>query len=129
MSWRRPSEISFLLLLFHRSGLIVIDGAALPLRSRGEQHLLNDFRQGHGGALDRAGQGIAAEGAKCYRALARPLARTQRKSVVVDHEQQAVSFHRGTPRREIQRHDRYVLEMDIDRKSTRLNSSHLVISY
>src|SRR3546814_15915000 len=110
--------------------------------------------KGRCAALDRAGQGIAAERAEPDRADHRLLALPQGEPLVVDHENEAVALHRGPRRREIERHDGNPFQMDVfpyvelgpvgegedadalapglagivetpeDRKSTRLNSSH-----
>ena len=66
MRRRAPSEIALLLLLFHRSGRIVVDDPALPLGGPRQQHFLDDRGQRVGFALDRAGQRIAAQRAEAH---------------------------------------------------------------
>ena len=91
---RAPSsEVAVDLLLFHRRRLIVIDHAALPLGDPGQQHLLDDGRQGRRVAVDRAGQRIAAERAKPHLAHLGRLAGLERHPVVVDHDPGAVAPH------------------------------------
>src|SRR5262245_5167570 len=57
-------EVPFLLLLLHRCRTVVVDHTTLAFGARGEQHLLDDRGQGVGAALDRTGQGVAAERAE-----------------------------------------------------------------
>src|SRR5581483_5330510 len=64
----RPSEVALLLLLLHGGRLVLVDHPALPLGGGGQQHLLDDLRQGVGGALDGPGQRVAALGAEADRA-------------------------------------------------------------
>src|SRR5687768_1678419 len=59
-------EISFLLLLLHRGGAVMVDHATLPLGARGQQHFLDDVRQRIGTAFDRPGQGVTPECAKAH---------------------------------------------------------------
>ena len=109
-----PSEIPFLLLLLHRCRLIVVDRAALALRGRGQQHLLDDLGQRRracsrprrsAGSSPACGSGSSAARGTSPGA--------QRHALVVDHEQQPVALDHRARRREIQRHDRDVLQMDV----------------
>ena len=64
-------------------------------------------------ALDRAGQRVAAERAEAHLLQHRLLARLQRHALVVDHDQRAVALDHRPLRREVQRHDRDVLQVDV----------------
>ena len=108
---RRSSKITRLFFLLHRRGLIMIDGAALPFRGRGQEHFLDDLRYGHCTALDRSAKRVTAERPEANRTLRRYFARTQPKAGVVDHEEQAIALHRWPGRRKIQRYDRYAFEV------------------
>src|SRR2546427_268305 len=60
------SEIPFLLFLLHRGAGVVVDHPALALGGAREQHLLDHAGQRGRLALDRAGERVAAEGAKAH---------------------------------------------------------------
>ena len=64
-------------------------------------------------ALDRAGERVAAERAEAHAAQLRDLARRERHTLVVDHDQRAVTLDHGPLRREVERHDRDLLEVDV----------------
>ena len=61
----------------------------------------------------RAGQRIAAERAEAHHFELRLLAGLEAHALVVDHDQRAVALHHRAFGREIQRHDRNVLEVDV----------------
>ena len=64
-------------------------------------------------ALDRAGERIAAERAEAHLLHHRRLAGLERHALVVDHDQRAVALDHRPLLREVQRHDRNVLEVDV----------------
>ncbi len=66
-----------------------------------------------GGALDRAGQRIAAERAEAHAARLGLLAGLERHAVVVDHQQRPVAAHHGPLGGEVERHDRDMLALDV----------------
>src|SRR5262249_30641743 len=76
-------------------------------------HLLDDLGQRRRLALHRAGQRVAAQGAEADGAHHRRLAVLQRKALVIDHQDEPVALHRRTRRREIERHDGDVVQLDI----------------
>src|SRR5450756_2814167 len=86
MARDRSSEISLALLLFHRSGLVVIDDAALPFRAGRTAHFRDDRVERVGARLDRAGQRIATEGAETNLRHPRLLAGRERQAIVIDHD-------------------------------------------
>src|SRR3546814_1116660 len=63
--------------------------------------------------LDRAGQRIATRRAEADRARQRLFAGGEPEAIVIDHQDQPVAFHRRARRREIERHDLDLLELDI----------------
>src|SRR5439155_22510846 len=56
-----PSEIALALLALHGGGAVAVDEATLALGSAAEVHLLDKGVERRRAALDRAGQGIAAQ--------------------------------------------------------------------
>src|SRR5690606_28486315 len=108
-----PLEIAFLLLLLHRSGAVVIDDAALSFRARRQKHLLDDRRQGVRTTLHCARQRVAAERAEANPAQLGLLAVFERHAIVIHHDERAVASHDGTLLREVKRHDRDVLKVDV----------------
>src|SRR5688500_11730209 len=111
ISW--ASEVAFTLLHFHRAFLVVIDEAALTLAVGREQHLADDRRQRGRVRTDRARQRIAAERPEPHHLGAWHLAGAQPHALVVDHDQRALAVDHRPRRREVQRHDRDVLEPDV----------------
>ena len=91
----------------------MIDGAALAFRGGGQQHFLDDLRQGRRRAFHRPGQRIAAQGAETDRALDRCLAVTQAEAFIIHHQDQAIARHRRSRRGQIQRHDFDAFEVDV----------------
>ncbi len=91
----------------------MVDQAALALRMAGQQHLLNDLRQGGGRRAHRPGQRIATQGAEPHALQLRRLARLQRHPLVIDHEQGAIPLDHRPLRRQIQRHDGDVFQVDV----------------
>src|ERR1700683_3851739 len=85
-------EIPLALLLLHRGGLVVVDDAALTLGGGGEQHFLDDLRQGLGLALDRAGERVAALSAEADLLHLRDFAGQEPHALVVHHDQLAVAL-------------------------------------
>src|SRR6266704_1840350 len=61
-----PLEVPLLLLLLHRSLFVAVDQPALALRGAGGEHFRDDVFQTVGTAFNRAGQGIAAQGAEAH---------------------------------------------------------------
>jgi hypothetical protein len=104
---------AFPLLLFHRSGHVLVDHPALPLRGAGDQHLLDDAFERVGVGIDRAGQRIAAQRPEAHHALLHHLVGLELQAVVVDHDQRAVALHDRPPLGEVERHDRDVLLEDV----------------
>src|SRR6187399_1467343 len=90
------SEIPFALAIFHRSGGLGVDGAALTLRGRGAQHLFDDLGDVRGLGHLRARQRITAERAEANGLEVRLLAVLQRQTIVVDHDLEAVAIHDWT---------------------------------
>ncbi len=78
-----------------------------------EQHFLDDRRQRVGVALDRPGKRVAAERAESHFPQHRLLARVQRHAIVVHHDQRTVALHHRALGREVQRHDRDVVQVDV----------------
>src|SRR5437868_1597119 len=107
------SEIPFLLFLLHRGGRVVIDDPALPLRTAGQQHLLDDLGERGGLAFHGTRERIAAERAESDAAHLRLLTGLQRHALVIDHDECPIALHNGTARRKIQGYERYVLQMDV----------------
>jgi len=91
----------------------MIDRPALPLRRGGQEHFLNNLRDRCRGAFHRAGERVATERAKPNRSQQRNLAGVQSKTLVIDHEQQAIALDRWPRRRKIQGHDWNAFKMDV----------------
>src|SRR5262249_15209727 len=108
------SEIAFLLLALHRRRTVMVDHATAPLRMPAREGLADDVRHGRGLALERAGQWIAAECAKAHAPDLRLLAVRERQPVVIDHDQRTVTHDHWAWRREIERHNRDRLLMDVE---------------
>ncbi len=87
-----------------------------PWRSevRVEEHLLDDGGQRVGRALDGAGERVAAERAEAHRLQHRALAGLERHPLVVDHDQRAVALDDRALAGQVERHDRDVLEVDVE---------------
>ena len=66
-----------------------------------------------GVALDRARQRVAAERAEAHPRQRRLLARLERHAVVVDHDQRPVALDDRPLLREVERHDRDLLAVDV----------------
>src|ERR1035441_9530807 len=109
MARDRSSEISLALFLFHRSGLVVIDDAALPFRAGQTAHFRDDRVERIGARSDRTRQWIAAESAEANLPHPRLFAGRERQAVVVDHDQHAVALHDRTLLGEVQGHDWNIL--------------------
>ena len=109
----RPSEVALLLLLLHRAGRVGVDHPSLALAGLGAQELEHDRREVVGVALDRAGQRVAAEGPEPDLLDLDLLVGINRQPVVVDHHQHPVALDHGTLGREVERHDRDLLPVDV----------------
>src|SRR5690606_9646635 len=112
-SSRPRLEVPLTFLFFHRSRLIVVDHAALTLGSTGQQHFLDDFRQGGGGGFHRAGQRVAAQGPEAHHLHFRYFAGVQRHALVVDHDQRAVTLDHRAFGGEVQGYDRDAFQIDV----------------
>ena len=99
--------------LLHGAGSVEIDDPALPLRDPGPQQLADDRRQRRRLALDRAGERVAPQRAESHRAQTRALVGAERQAIVVHHDEAAVALDHRTLGREVQRHDRDVLQVDV----------------
>jgi len=91
----------------------MIDDAALALGALGEQHLLNDLRQGVRLALDGAGERITTERTEAHALQHRLLTRLERHAIVVDHDQNPTAFDDRPEFGEIERHDGDLFRGDI----------------
>lgn len=91
----------------------MVDRAALPFGCRGQQHFLDDLRQGIGGGFDRAGQRVTAQRAEPDGAHHRLFAGLQREAVVIDHQDQPVAGHGRAFGGHVQRHDLDVFQVDV----------------
>src|ERR1700730_13444533 len=85
------SEVALLLLLLHRSALIVVDQAALALGGSGQEHLADDQRQRVRVALDRPAQRIAAQRAEADLAKQRHLTLRQWQAGVGGHAERGAA--------------------------------------
>ena len=92
---------------------VVVDDPALALGAGGQQHLLDDLGERRRLALDRAGERVAARGCGSARERSATSPGSTRHAVVVDHDQRAVALDHRARRREVQRHDRDLLEVDV----------------
>src|SRR5690606_19188033 len=106
-------EITFLLLFLHRRRAVVVDDATLAFGAGREQHLLDDLGESLGAAFDRPGQWIASQGTKAYPSQLGTLALHQWHAFIVHHDQRSLAPYDRPRLREVQRNDRYVLEVDV----------------
>src|ERR1700683_3660447 len=91
----------------------MVNHATLTLGARGQQHLLDDLRQGGGLALDGTSQGIAAQGSESHAEHLRSLTRLQGHATVIDHDERASASHDRSLGGEVERDDRYSLQSNV----------------
>ena len=106
-------KISFSLLFFHRTRLVVVDHSALAFAGGGEEHFLDDFGQRCRGRLDGASKRVAAERAEADEPLFGFGGDVGGHTIVVDHDQCAVDVDDGPLGCEVKRHDRNFFEVNV----------------
>src|SRR5262245_6149659 len=110
---RDPSEITLALLLFHRTGFVVVDEASLPLGHSRLTHFRNDRVEAGSVRTERTGQRITAECPKADAHHLRCLPGPEGQTIIVDHDQSAVAFNNGPIFGKIKRNDGDILGSDV----------------
>src|SRR5262249_11759521 len=108
------SEVALLLLAFHGGTAVVVNEAAASLGELALRSFPDDSGKRHGAAFDRAGERIAAKRPESHGSDLRLLTWFKRQAMVVDHDQRAAAADDGAGRREIQRHHRDALAVDVE---------------
>ncbi len=93
--------------------MVAVDGAALPFGNRGDFQLCNNVFEGGGRGPDRARQREAAQRAEADDFLALDFAGQQFEARIGSHDQHAVALDDQALFGEIERHDRYILGLDV----------------
>ena len=106
-------EISFTLLLFHRSILVEINYTRGALALCGSHHFLHDFLNRIGFALDGTSERPASEGAEADFPHLNLVFVLFRQAFIVWHDELPVHFHDRTLFSEVQRYDGDVFKADI----------------
>src|SRR3989338_3199944 len=92
--WCDILKVPLTFFLFHGTGSIVVDDAALALGSTGQEHFLNDVSEAGGRGFHRASQRVAAEGTETHHLFGNTgfffVRKVLKDAIVVDHDQRAI---------------------------------------
>src|SRR5271155_4933004 len=107
------SEIAFTLFLFHGIGLVVIDQPSSPFRRIDVRHLTDDVGDSRSVGFYTAGQRIASKRAEPHHTSRGAFTGLERKPLIVNYDEAAVALDDRAGRREVERHHRDFLLLDV----------------